>query len=249
MKAMIFAAGLGTRLKPYTQKMPKAMVPVMGRPMIEWVIRRLIMQGVTSIIINLHHFPEQIIKFIKANHYFGIDIHFLLEEQLLNTGGGLKNAAWFFEDVDQFILHNTDIISTIDLNQMLAYHNSSNAQVTLSVRDRETSRYLLFDATNQLCGWLSKKEDKKIWVKHKVQNYTERAFSGIHIISTQSLKQFPSPHPYSIIPEYLKLAATDRISGFNSDRFKWLDLGKESTLKQVKSIFGEDYFSQLEQAI
>ena len=199
MKAMIFAAGKGTRLKPITNKMPKALVKVNGIPMLQRVILKLIHYGVDEIIINVHHFANHIIEFLKKNEHFGIRIEISHEEdELLDTGGGLKKASWFFNDNQPFILHNVDILSTIDLTKMFEYHQNNNALVTLAVRERESSRYFLFNQNNQLCGWQNVKTGKII--KHNPTNETQRfAFSGIHIIHPDIFDYWPDSSKFSIV--------------------------------------------------
>ena len=155
MKAMIFAAGLGTRLKPLTDHMPKALVPVAGKPMLEHVIEKLKATGFDEIVINVHHFAQQIIDFLKANNNFGIKIWISDEtEELLDTGGGIKKTAHFFDE--PFLVHNADILSNVDLKALYDYHLTSGNDATLLVSSRKTVRYLLFDDANRLCGWINK---------------------------------------------------------------------------------------------
>ncbi|HNW54747.1 MAG TPA: sugar phosphate nucleotidyltransferase, partial [Bacteroidales bacterium] len=154
MKAMIFAAGLGTRLKPYTETMPKALVPVGGVPMLELLLNHLKQNGFSRIIINVHHFAGQVVDFLDRNHNFGLDIAISHEEDLLlDTGGGLKKAAWFFDDQQPFLVQNVDVMSDIDYLEMLRFHTQTQSLVTLAVSERESSRYFLFDNTMQLSGW------------------------------------------------------------------------------------------------
>jgi len=157
MKAMILAAGLGTRLRPYTNDRPKALVTLAGRTLLQITLDRLRSFGVSEVIVNAHHYPDMILEYLAANQNFGMRIEVSHEEVLLDTGGGLKNSAWFFLDSagksDQpFILHNVDVISTIDLASMVRFHNQHAALATLAVQDRETSRYLLFNSQDQLLG-------------------------------------------------------------------------------------------------
>src|ERR1700730_11225643 len=156
MKAMILAAGLGTRLRPLTDDRPKALVEVAGHTLLEITLLRLRQFGIREVIVNVHHFAEMIVEYLKKNDNFGLRIEISREEVLLDTGGGLKKAAWFFlEDSNHsdepFILHNVDVLSTIDIERMVQSHRENQALATLAVQERETSRYLLFDAQNQLC--------------------------------------------------------------------------------------------------
>src|ERR1700756_1723886 len=157
MRAMVLAAGLGTRLRPLTDNRPKALVVLAGRTLLEITLARLRSFGIREVIVNAHHFADQIVDYLKANANFGMRIEISREEVLLDTGGGLKKAGWFFlEDADnsdeRFILHNVDVLSTIDLERMVQSHRENQALATLAVQKRETSRYLLFDAQKQLCG-------------------------------------------------------------------------------------------------
>lgn len=157
MKAMILAAGLGTRLRPLTDDRPKALVEIAGRTLLEITLSRLRSFGVREVIVNVHHFADQILEYLKANNSFGMRVEVSREDALLDTGGGLKKAAWFFlEDSgrtdDPFILHNVDVISTIDLRRIVAFHAKNHALATLAVQHRETSRYLLFDDQLRLRG-------------------------------------------------------------------------------------------------
>jgi mannose-1-phosphate guanylyltransferase len=157
MKAMVLAAGLGTRLRPLTDTRPKALVEIDGRSLLEITLTRLKQFGVRDVIINVHHFADLVVEYLKAHEHFGMRIEVSREEVLLDTGGGLKKAEWFFlQDPDEmdepFLLHNVDVISTIDFREMLDFHKARKALATLAVQDRETSRYLLFDKEKQLCG-------------------------------------------------------------------------------------------------
>ena len=187
MKAMILAAGLGTRLRPLTDDRPKALVEVAGRTMLEITLSRLRAFDIREVIINVHHFADMILEYLKANDNFGMRIEVSREEVLLDTGGGLKKAAYFFlEDSNElerpFILHNVDVISTIDLRRMVQFHTENQALATLAVQDRETSRYLLFDEQLQLCGRRSGRDQKNEFVRSS-QQAQALAFSGIHVIS------------------------------------------------------------------
>lgn len=245
MKAMIFAAGLGKRLKPYTDSKPKALVEVYKKPMLEWVILRLKQFGISKIIINVHHFSDQIINFLNSKNNFGIHIEISQEDELLDTGGGLKNAFWFFRDEDDILVHNTDILSDIDLNQLYVYHKKNKSDATLCIRSRKTNRFLLFKDDNQLCGWTSKKEKKTLWVNEPQKQYHELSFCGIHIISSSLLKNLSFQKIFPIIPEYLRFARDHKIQGFRSDNFTWLDLGKKENIDSAQSLFAEEYFSNL----
>src|SRR5215467_191507 len=184
MKAMVLAAGLGTRLRPLTNDRPKALVEVGGRTLLEITLARLRESGIHDVIINVHHYADMVIERMKAAENFGMHIEFSREDILLDTGGGLKQVAWFLRGSsdEPFILHNVDVISNIDLQQMVEVHKKNQALATLAVQERKSSRYLLFDEQAQLCGRRLVKEEKTEVVRQP-QQMTELAFSGIHVIS------------------------------------------------------------------
>jgi NDP-sugar pyrophosphorylase family protein len=242
MKAMVLAAGLGTRLRPLTNDRPKALVEVSGRSLLEITLSRLRAFGVVEVIINVHHFADMILDYLKANGNFGMRIEISREEVLLDTGGGLKKAAWFFDSNEPFFLHNVDVISTIDLHTMARSHRERRALATLAVQDRPTSRYLLFDEELGLSGRRGGQGGNEI--VRSSPNLQALAFSGIHVISPRLLSMIDEEGAFSIINLYLYLASRgERILGFRSDGYYWLDLGKPENLKQAtedsqeKSIF------------
>lgn len=234
MKAMILAAGLGTRLRPLTDDRPKALVQIAGRTLLEITLARLRAVGVTDVIINVHHFADLIVEYLNANHNFGMRIEISREDVLLDTGGGLKKAAHFFRGSDEpFLLHNVDVVSTIDLRRMAQFHTDHHALATLAVQDRKTSRYLLFDEALQLCGRRSGSDGKTELVRasHQVQAL---AFSGIHVISPRLLDLISEEGIFSILAPYLRLAAEgEKLLGFRADDYYWRDLGRPENLIQV----------------
>jgi mannose-1-phosphate guanylyltransferase len=238
MKAMVLAAGLGTRLRPLTDNRPKALVEVAGRTLLEITLSRLRGFGIREVIVNVHHFAEQIVAYLKANENFGMRIEVSREEVLLDTGGGLKKAAWFFlEDAkrleEPFILHNVDVISTIDLQRMVQFHTEKKGLATLAVQDRETSRTLLFDEKLQLCGRRAGRDQEPEIVRPSA-HLQPLAFSGIHVISPRLLPMITEEGIFSIIPTYLRLAAQgENILAFHADNYYWRDLGKPSDLTQA----------------
>ncbi len=237
MKAMILAAGLGRRLKPLTDSTSKALVPLAGKPLLFYIIEKLIAAGINQIIINVHHFAETIIKYVEQNKKFGIEIVFSHEETLLDTGGGLKKASWFFNDGQPFILHNVDVLSGIDLRQMLAYHNQKKTLVTLAVRQRKTSRYLLFNQENRLVGWQSLETGNTEMVGESAQNPENLSFMGIHVLSPEIFPLLPGENIFSIIKAYLDLAKRGyTIIGYRNDEDFWVDLGRKENLQKA-----EDY--------
>ncbi len=238
MKAMILAAGLGTRLRPLTDSRPKALVEIAGRTLLEITLSRLRAVGVREVIINVHHFANMILEYLKTNDNFGMRIDVSREEVLLDTGGGLKKAAYFFlEDSNHFekpfILHNVDVISAIDLRTMVQFHTENQALATLAVQDRETSRYLLFDERLQLCGRRSGR-DQETEVVRSSQQVQALAFSGIHVISPRLFAMMIEEGVFSIITSYLRLAAHgEKILAFRADEYYWRDLGRPDNVMQA----------------
>lgn len=235
MKAMVLAAGLGTRLRPLTNDRPKALVEVAGRTLLEITFSRLRSFGVEDVIVNVHHFADMVIDFLQSHHNFGMRVEISREDVLLDTGGGLKKAAWFFEDSEEpFLLHNVDVISTIDLKRMMEFHQSCGALATLAMQNRETSRYLLFDQAGELCGRRAGHDGAIEWAR-EAKNYEARAFSGIHVISPRLLQMLDEEGAFSIVSSYLRLArAGEKIAAFSADEYYWRDLGKAESVKKAE---------------
>jgi NDP-sugar pyrophosphorylase family protein len=238
MKAMVLAAGLGTRLRPLTDDRPKALVEIGGRTLLEITLSRLRTFGIREVIINVHHFADVVLQYLKANGNFGMRIEVSREDLLLDTGGGLKKAGYFFlqnaGDPDEpFILHNVDVISTIDLRRIVEFHRDHLALATLAVQDRKTSRYLLFDDHLQLCGRRAGSDGKPELVRASPQ--TEAlAFAGIHVISPRLIPMLTEEGVFSIINSYMRLAGKgETILAFRADEYYWRDLGRLDDLKQA----------------
>lgn len=241
MKAMIFAAGLGTRLRPLTDHTPKALIPVAGKPMLEHVILRLKAAGFSDITINIHHLGEQIIDFLQAHQNFGTTIHISDERDfLLDTGGGIKKAMPFLEGTEPFLVHNVDILSDTDLAVLYRLHEKSGNDATLLVSPRPTSRYLLFDSTNRLRGWINKKtqQTKPDDFCYQPAEVHEYAFSGIHVLSPSIFRYMTDARwagKFSIIDFYLQTCKEARIYGHPSTRLQLIDIGKPETLPLAES--------------
>jgi NDP-sugar pyrophosphorylase family protein len=237
MKAMILAAGLGSRLKPITYTIPKALISVAGKPLLFFLIDKLKLAGVDEIIINVYHHAAQVIQYIEDNNNFDIRVEISREKNLLDTGGGLKKAAWFFDNNQPFILHNVDVISSIDLIQMLEFHKKNDALVTLAVKKRKSSRYLLFGQNNQLVGWRSTEKEKTEIVKAINEPLETLSFLGVHIVSPAIFPILPEAEVFPIIKAYLALAKKEkRIIAYQSKTDFWLDLGRKENLQA-----GTDY--------
>jgi len=235
MKAMILAAGVGSRLRPLTDSVPKALVEVGGIPMLEIVLARLIRAGCANVVINTFHLGERIEDFLKARSYFGIRIELSHETQLLNTGGGLKKVAAFFDDGQPFLLHNVDVLTDLNLARMLESHRRSGALATVAVQNRRSSRYLLFDAAGSLCGWESVSEQRQIWASAPVERAERLAFCGIHVISPAIFGRMTEAGAFSINQLYLRLAGeNERILAFRADDCYWRDIGQPERLEAVR---------------
>ncbi|MCX6306679.1 MAG: nucleotidyltransferase family protein [Bacteroidetes bacterium] len=226
MKAMILAAGLGTRLKPFTDSHPKALFCVDGKTLLEHALNHLKSAGIDDVIVNVHHFADQIIEFIKLNNSFGLNISISDETgQLLETGGGVKKAAWFFNDCDCAIIRNVDILSDLDLVKMAKVHLSSGALVTLAVRNRETSRYFLFDDQMHLCGWENRKSGERLLLRTPAK-LKAFAFSGIQVVNPAIFPLIFEDGKFSLTNLYLRLAAEQTIAGYVEDGVIWRDAGR-----------------------
>jgi NDP-sugar pyrophosphorylase family protein len=238
MKAMILAAGLGTRLRPLTDDRPKALVEIAGHTLLEITLARLRAFGIREVIINVHHMEEMILAYLKAHDNFGMRIEVSREKALLDTGGGLKKAAHFFlEDSppaeEPFILHNVDVLSMIDLRRMVQFHTEHQALATLAVQDRETSRYLLFDEQGRLCGRRAGGGEQLELVR-PARQVQALAFCGIHVIALRFLTMMIEEGVFSIITPYLRLAAQgETILAFRADEYYWRDLGRPAHVLQA----------------
>ena len=246
MKAMVLAAGLGTRLRPFTNDRPKALVEVGGRTLLEITLGRLREFGVSEVIVNVHHFADQLIDYLNAKRNFGMRIEVSREETLLDTGGGLKKASWFFRDSalgDPFILHNVDVMSSIDLRKMIQSHREHQALATLAVQRRKTSRYLLFDRQNQLRGRRAGVDGKPEMARRPDADsaVSTLAFCGVHVISPRIFSLMTEDGPFSIITSYLRLARQgESILAFPADEYSWRDLGRPENLALAEKDLARD---------
>lgn len=257
MQAMIFAAGLGTRLKPLTDTMPKALVRVGGEPLIKRVIMNLAAAGVDRIVVNVHHFAEQIIDYLKDNDNFELDIRISDETAgLLETGGGIKKAAPLFDPTAPILIHNVDILSNVNLSEFYQVASrSENGKVkseesncrdavdaVLLVSWRKTKRYLLFNDDMRLVGWtnIETGEVRSPYPDLDPKKCRMYAFAGIHALSPRLLKMMDEfPDRFGIIDFYLKACATHNIKGYVKDDLKLMDIGKLDTLAQAEEFLKE----------
>ncbi len=233
MKAMILAAGVGSRLRPLTDDTPKGLIDVGGMPMIEHVIRRLKAAGVTEVVVNLFHLGDQIHAFLESRDNFGLRIQFTREVELLDTGGGLRNAAWFFDDGLPFFLHNVDVLSEIDLGGLYRSHRANNVLATLAVQRRPSSRLLLFDQEGRLCGRETREGVQ--WAKAPVSDVERLAFTGLHVIDPAIFPRMTESGVFPIMQTYLRLAGEgERIVACRVDGSYWQDIGSAEKLEQAR---------------
>lgn len=239
MKALLFAAGLGTRLKEHTLNKPKALVNLAGKPLLQHAIEHLKEFGISDLTINVYHFAEQIIAFIEENNSFGISIHISDERDLLlDTGGGLKKAGTFLKGADPILIYNVDIVSNLNLNALLEYHQEQKSLATLVVRQRETSRYLMFDQNLLLAGWRNfSNGETRISREESFADAQPMAFSGIHIIQPEMLELISEEGKFPIMDLYLRLAKKYPIKAYVDRSEVWMDLGKPDQLQAAERLF------------
>jgi MurNAc alpha-1-phosphate uridylyltransferase len=245
MKGMILAAGLGRRLKPFTDRHPKALAVVNGKTLLQRNIEYLLAYGITDVIVNVHHFADQVKRFITKNNGFGSNITVSDEsDALLETGGGLKKAGWFFTGSSlPFVVINVDVLTDMDLGEMIGQHEKLQPLSTLAVTSRKTSRYFLFDELSTLCGWKNEKTGEQK-ISREANTLVEKAFSGIHIISPKifsliELSSLPAQtqNKFSMVEAYLELAKTHVISAFDHSNTKFVDVGKPESIAIADKIF------------
>jgi N-acetyl-alpha-D-muramate 1-phosphate uridylyltransferase len=236
MKAMILAAGLGTRFKPWTDKHPKALALVNGKTLLERNLLYLQSFGIKDVLVNVHHFAEQIRHAIIVNDGWGSNITISDEShELLETGGGLKKAAAYFDE-GPFILMNADILTNLDLNKMISFHNENKPLATLAVMDRKSSRYFLFDQNDQLCGWRNTKSGEEI-ISIQGSLLKEKAFTCVHFISPEIFPLMHQQGKFSIVDVYLELAAAHMILGFDHSGSRMVDVGRPEAIAVAEKMF------------
>ncbi len=236
MKAMLFAAGLGTRLKPFTDHHPKALAEVNSKTLLELNIKYLQRFGIYDVIINVHHFADQIEDVLFDNDNFGSNITISDERDvILETGGGLKKASWYFEDEPSFVVMNVDVLTNLDLQKMIDAHHASEAVATLAVMQRNSSRQFLFDQHMMLCGWTNNNTGEQRIVNEAswLQPY---AFSGIQVLSSPIL-EMPFTGKFSIVDVYLHFAKTQILKGYDHTGNIFIDVGKPESLEKASYLF------------
>jgi N-acetyl-alpha-D-muramate 1-phosphate uridylyltransferase len=237
MKAMILAAGLGTRLKPFTNHHPKALAMVNGKSLLQRCIEYLQQAGITEVIVNVHHFAQQIIDAIETNNGWGSQVSISDEtDEVLETGGGLLKAQHYLQHSPSFVLINADMLSTINLTEMIAKHQSHNSLATLAIADRSSSRHLLFTPNNILGGWQNNKtqEQKIINTTEALQPY---AFSGIHVINSKLFALIQRTGKFSMIDAYLDVCGLHTIQGYIHPADAVMDVGKPESLELAQKLF------------
>jgi NDP-sugar pyrophosphorylase family protein len=238
MKAMVFAAGLGTRLQKETRKKPKALMEVGGKPLLQHAIEKLKGEGFTEIVVNVHHFSNLVIEFLRSRD-FGIPVHISDETgKLLDTGGGLKKAAPLLAGDEPVLIYNVDILSNLDLQILVQEYLRSGALAMLVVRKRQTQRYFKFNKEKRLIGWLNKKTgEKKIAIPENFENAVEMAFSGIQVVSSEIFDLMPAEEKFSMTDFYLELANRHLIKGYFDESEIWMDVGKPEALAKARLLF------------
>lgn len=246
MKAMILAAGLGTRLRPLTDDRPKALVELNGRTLLEITLARVRDIGIREVIVNVHHFADMVIDYLRAQNNFGMHVEISREQELLDTGGGLKKAAEFFIRDGQnspFLVHNVDVLSSINLEEMVRRHEQRGVLATLAVQRRPSSRQLLFDSDDMLCGRRNGR-DATPEIVREAAALEELAFCGIHVLSPKIFSHLDQADVFSIIPTYLRLASqAEKVVGFRVDGCYWRDLGNPASLQQAAEDLSRGDFS------
>jgi len=237
IQGMIFAAGLGTRFKPWTDKHPKALAIVNGKSLLQRNIEYLQQYGITNVVVNVHHFADQITDALEKNKGWGSHITISDEtDMVLETGGGLKKAAPFFTS-DTIVVINVDILTDLNLGNLIAFHRQHNPASTLAITNRTTSRYFLFDNNNTLCGWRNTKTGEEK-IARTASEYIPKAFSGIHVISKKLLSLIQREGKFSIVDTYLELAPSHIIKGYDHSGSRFIDVGKPDSVAQAELLFG-----------
>jgi len=239
MRAIILAAGIGTRLKPLTDNIPKALVPFQGMPMVERIIRNLAEAGVNDIMINVHHFAIKVVEFLDNLGLEGVSLHISDETvELMDTGGALLQARDFLKGENDFIVHNVDVFTNLDIGDLIRNHRDGGALATMAVKKRPTSRSLLFDGTGSLCGWIHNETGEKRMVRTPSGSLEDYGNTCVQVINAGFLDFFPRTEPRSLTEMYLELADRQKIGAFIHNQDYWYDLGRYNNfVKADKEVF------------
>lgn len=233
MKAMILAAGEGRRLQPITNTIPKALVEIKGVSLLEILIHKLINAGISELVINTFYLADQIEDFILKKDSFGINIQISKEDILMDTGGGIKHAAHLLKGNEDILIHNVDIISAVDFNDLLFQHTQNDAIATLAVSGRQGSRYFLFNKDDELCGWTNTATNE-MRISRKEGKLMKKAFSGIQIISPGIFNYMPDQPVFSLVNLYLEVCKNEKIKAYQHDQKGWYDVGKIEDIEFIK---------------
>ncbi len=240
MKAIIFAAGRGSRLGSITETKPKALVEIGGITVLEHAIRKLKNHGINEIIINVHHFADQIEEFLRSRGNFNLHLEISNErEELLETGGGLMKASGFFDDKKPFLAYNVDILTDLDISAMVKYHMASDILVTLAGKKRKTKRYFITDQNNRLCGWKNLNTGERIdsfGIKGKTESV---GYSGISVMDPRIFDLITEKGVFTLTPLFLRLAKEHRLMVYRHDKDFWTDIGSPDRLKRAMEYFGK----------
>lgn len=237
--ALLFAAGLGTRLKPFTNEHPKALAQVNGKTLLQHNIQYLQSFGINKVVVNVHHFANQIIDIVKENNGWGSDVLISDETaEVLETGGGLVKAIPLFGDAENIVIMNVDILTNLNIQQIFQQHINTNALATLAVTNRTTSRYFVFDKENKLCGWMNTKTNELKGIEHFDETqHIKLAFSGIHILNKKIFSSIKQQGKFSMVDVYLDVMKTNDIIAFNHSQDKFIDVGKPESIAIAEAMF------------
>lgn len=236
-KAIIFAAGLGTRLKPWTDSHPKALAIVNGKSLLQRNVEYLQQAGIREVIVNVHHFADQIINAIEQYQGWGSTITISDErEEVLETGGGLQKAAWYFEGESDFLVMNADILTDLDMPAMIRQHQETGALATLATSNRKSSRYFLFNTQHELCGWENVQTGEQKIVRGQTSLHQE-AFSGMHVINSALFPLIEQRGKFSMVDVYLTVASGNSIRSFDHSGSKFIDVGKPESIEKAEQLF------------
>lgn len=234
MKAMILAAGLGTRLSPLTDTKPKALLEINGVPMLEIAIRRVAGAGIRDIVINVHHLADQVIDFLGKKKSFGLNITISDEtDRLLDTGGALKKATPLFEGEEDFLVHNVDILSDLNINDLINTHRQAASMATLAVRERPTTRSFLVDRTGRLCGWEHPEKNLRVLNRDSAHGLRPVAFSCVYVLSTKLFKMMPEEEVFGFTPWILSLCGSEVIRTWEHPTGFWYEAGRPESLTEA----------------